>query len=231
MQLRYLPLIAALVVPAIAHADNIPAAHTLPVTLGGIEDGKRIPDNFAYCVPNGKGQTKDGGNTSPAISWSQPPAGTQSYAVIVLDKDVPASFESANQQGKTIATDFARQDFYHWVLVDVPATITGLPEGKDSSGITPGGKSPGKTAYGIDGQNDYPKAGKGKGGGYDGACPPWNDERLHHYHFMVYALDVPSLGLSGNFTGAQAEKAMASHILAKGEVVGTYSNNAKLLAQ
>ena len=38
-------------------------------------------------------------------------------------------------------------------------------------------------------------------GGYDGPCPPWNDELLHHYRFTLYALDVPSLGLPGAFGG------------------------------
>src|SRR5439155_487726 len=106
---------------------EVPAAAALTVTVGGIEEGKPIAEKFAYCVPDGKGQSKDaGGNMSPAISWSGAPAGTKSYAIIVQDPDVPASFESANQPG--------------------------------------------------------------------------------------------------NFTGVQAEDAMAKHILAKGEVTGTYSN-------
>lgn len=215
---------------ASALAQQAPAANALSVMLGGIENGKPIAEKFAYCTPDKDKHTKDGGNISPAISWSGTPTGTKSYAIIVVDRDVPASFESANKEGQTIAADFARQDFYHWVLVDVPASITSLPEGKDSKGMTPGGKAPGKTDYGINGINDYAKVGMGQGGGYDGPCPPWNDLRLHHYHFMVYALDVPTLGLTGSFTGKQAEDAMATHILAKGEVVGTYTQNQELLS-
>lgn len=48
---------------------------------------------------------------------------------------------------------------------------------------------------------------------------------MHHYHFRVYALDVPSLKLSGNFDGPQVMKAMKSHILAKGESVAIYVLN------
>ena len=72
---------------------------------------------------------------------------------------------------------------------------------------------------------------KGIHGGYDGPCPPWNDERMHHYHFIVYALNVPTLGLTGAVDGKKAQAAMEGHILAQGEVVGTYTNNARLLGK
>ncbi|SVE20694.1 uncharacterized protein METZ01_LOCUS473548 [marine metagenome] len=64
-------------------------------------------------------------------------------------------------------------------------------------------------------------------GGYDGPCPPWNDELLHHYEFQVYALDVESLGLddNGDFRGPDVMAAMQGHILAKGKIVGTYTQN------
>lgn len=213
--------IAGMLAPAAAMAIQ----PVLSVKLGGIENGQPIPSKFAYCMPDGKGKTKDGGNINPSISWSAAPSGTKSFAVIVVDKDVPAKFDDMNQEGKTITNDFPRQDFYHWVLVDIPPTLSKIDEGQDSKGMTPGGKEPGKTTYGVNGANDYAlKAGMGKGGGYDGNCPPWNDERLHHYYFRVYALDVPSLNLSGSFSGKQAEDAMAGHILAQGEVVGTYTN-------
>lgn len=45
----------------------------------------------------------------------------------------------------------------------------------------------------------------------------------------VYALDVPSLGLSGNFTGVDAQAAIAKQVLAKSEVVGTYTQNPALM--
>jgi Raf kinase inhibitor-like YbhB/YbcL family protein len=201
-------------------------AQTAPMTVNvaGIENDKLIAEKFAFCAPDGKGKTKDGGNVNPAVSWSGAPAGTQSYAIIVVDKDVPAKFDDANKEGKIIAGDFPRQDFYHWALVDIPATLTGIAEGQDSEGLVPDGKPTGKTAYGINGQNDFASFLKGTFGGYDGPCPPWNDERLHHYHFIVYALGVPSLGLKENFTGKQAMEAIDKHTLARGEMVGTFTN-------
>ena len=66
---------------------------------------------------------------------------------------------------------------------------------------------------------------KGVYGGYDGPCPPWNDERLHHYTFTVYALDVTSLGLSGEIRGPQVVEAMQGHILDQASVTGTYTLN------
>jgi hypothetical protein len=70
---------------------------------------------------------------------------------------------------------------------------------------------------------------KGDYGGYDGPCPPWNDSLVHHYHFQVYALDVPSLKLGGKVDGPAVVKAMKSHVLAHGETVGTYVLNPALM--
>jgi Raf kinase inhibitor-like YbhB/YbcL family protein len=218
-----LPLL--LLVPAQALARQIPPQPEQPVPLAvtvGIAPNQMIADKYAYCVPDGAGKTKDGGNINPAISWSGAPKATKSYAIIVVDPDVPASFELANQPRKVIPENFPRRNFYHWVLVDIPSNITSIAEGADSKNVTEGGKPTGKLPYGLTGKNDYP------GGGYDGPCPPWNDERLHHYHFQVYALDVENLKLPENFTGADAMAALQNHIWAKGEVVGTFSNNPKL---
>lgn len=194
----------------------------LTVKVDAIKPGGVIPPRFAYCVPAPMGHTGQGPDTSPSISWSRGPAATASYAIIVVDPDVPTVFDDANKEGKTISASLARRDFYHWVLVDIPAKITSLPEGADSGEPSP--KKPGPTKYGVRGISDYSGGGK-VFGGYDGPCPPWNDEIPHHYHFMVYALDVTHLGVSGNFTGADALKAMQGHILAKGELVGVYSLN------
>jgi Raf kinase inhibitor-like YbhB/YbcL family protein len=62
-------------------------------------------------------------------------------------------------------------------------------------------------------------------GGYDGPCPPWNDSIVHHYFFEVFALDVETLNLKGNFNGQDALQAMKGHILASASHMGTYSMN------
>ena len=195
---------------------------TFSMEIKGIENGKPIDPRFAFCQADGPGKTKDGGNLNPEIRWSGAPEGTKSFALLVVDKDVPESFADANQPGKTIAADAPRRDFYHWVLVDIPASRSQIAEGEDSKAVNPQGKPVGKTAYGVSGRNDYASFMKGEFGGYDGPCPPWNDARTHRYHFQLYALNVDSLGLSGAFDGKNAASALKNHVLATAEVVGTY---------
>ena len=209
----------------------------LTVTVDNIRNGRPIPSTYAFCAPAKEGHTTDGGNKNPDIKWSAGPAGTKSYAVIVVDTSVPSVFDDANKEGKTIPASLKRINFYHMVLVDIPPTTTEIAEGADANGITPKGKPPGPTPYGVRGINDYtgafagnPKM-AGSYGGYDGPCPPWNDERIHRYHFVVYALDVASVGLTGNFDGKAARKAFRKHVLARGEIVGTYTQNPAVAAK
>lgn len=203
----------------------------LRVTVGGLKPGGAIPSQFAFCVPAKQGHVALGPNKSPAIRWSKGPAGTASYAIIMYDPDVPSVGTNVNKEGRTVPASLKRVNFYHWLLVDIPPTVTALSLGADSNGVTAHGKPPGTTANGVRGVNDYTGwfAGDstmaGPYGGYDGPCPPWNDAIVHHYHFVVYALNVGHLGLSGNFTGPDVLKALRNHMLAKGEVVGVYSLN------
>jgi hypothetical protein len=59
--------------------------------------------------------------------------------------------------------------------------------------------------------------------GYDGPCPPWNDEIVHRYHFTVYALDLDRCPVEGTFTGPDVLKAVEGHVLGEGSMVGTYA--------
>lgn len=213
----------ALVLPVRPPAAGA-AGPTLTVTVDRLRPGGAIPATYAYCVRAAQGHATNGPNRSPAIRWSRGPAGTASYAIIVVDTDVPTVFTSANKEGETIPASLKRRDFYHWILVDIPPDVTALPEGADANGVVPHGKPVGLTRYGLRGANDY-GGGSAVHGGYDGPCPPWNDAIVHHYHFIVYALDVRHLGLSGAFTGPEAVAAIRLHALARGEVVGIYTTN------
>lgn len=84
-------------------------------------------------------------------------------------------FDDANKDEKTIPETFARMNFYHWVLVDIPADRNKIAEGEDSSGMNTTGKSVGPKPYGLSGKNDYSLFKGSTFGGYDGPCPPWND--------------------------------------------------------
>jgi Raf kinase inhibitor-like YbhB/YbcL family protein len=202
----------------------------LQVESDSINHGERVPHEHAFGVPDGQGKAAPGGgNRSPHLRWSGAPEGTQSFALLVVDPDVPADFSDANQEGKTLPHDLERRDFTHWLLVDIPPDVNELPEGAGSDGIVPGGKPIGETEHGVTGANSYTEAMAGDPqmggtyGGYDGPFPPWNDERIHHYHFIVYALDVSSLGLSGDFTLDHFREATEGHVLDQGEIVSEYS--------
>lgn len=198
-------------------------------------EGERIPEEFAFCIPDPDERVTGGGNRSPHLAWSDVPDDTRSFAVICVDVDVPTVAEDVNQEGRTVSADLERTDFYHWVLVDIPASTREIEAERDADGVTPRGKPVGPTDYGIRGRNDYTDwfAGdddmEGTYGGYDGPCPPWNDELLHHYHFRVYALDVETLDLEGDFGGADAVQALEGHVLDRAEIVCTYTLNPDLL--
>ena len=206
-------------------------AGSLALTIDAWNDGGTIPDKYSFCIPADKGHITGGANISPAISWSAGPEGTQSYAVICVDPDVPSVLDDFNQEGRMVSKDLPRVDLYHWVLVDVPAATTSLAEGAESDSVVPHGKPTGAVRHGVRGANGYgafmaenPDM-AGDYGGYDGPCPPWNDEIPHRYIFNVYALDVASLGLNGVFDGAAALAAIEGHVLAEGTCTGIYSLN------
>ncbi|MEH6404763.1 MAG: YbhB/YbcL family Raf kinase inhibitor-like protein [Sneathiella sp.] len=206
-------------------------ASSINVTIEGWANGTPIPGKFAFGVQHSEEHVALSDNINPAISWSNAPKNSKSFVIICHDPDVPSSGEDVNQEGKTVPSTLPRVDFFHWVLTDIPADTTQIKEGEDCNGITAKGKSPGQKPYGVTGLNNYTNwfAGDadmgGNYGGYDGPCPPWNDSILHHYHFTVYALDVETLGLKGNFDGTEALAAMEGHILDQGKYIGTYSLN------
>lgn len=200
------------------------------------ECGTAIPAKYAFGKPGTNEPFAPSDNISPGIKWANPPEGTQSFALICHDPDVPSSAEDVNQEGREVPASLPRVSFYHWVLVDIPANLSTLNEGACSAGIVAGGKPTGAADVGISGQNSYTDWFQGDPdmegvyGAYDGPCPPWNDSIVHHYHFTIYALDVASLNLSGAFTGPEALAAMKGHILAEAVHIGTYSMNPKVKA-
>lgn len=202
-----------------------------------IQDNQPIPGEFAFCIPNDKTHVCLGKNLNPQLSWSESPAGTKSYAILCVDPDVPSVGDNVNVEGREVSADLPRVDFTHWVLVDLPPAMTSIEAGEFSNEVTPCGKAgPGAPFGSRQGINDYTAwfAGdadmRGDYYGYDGPCPPWNDQRVHRYVFTVYALDVDKLELTGTFTGAEALAAMAKHIIGHASITGTYTLNAALLS-
>jgi Raf kinase inhibitor-like YbhB/YbcL family protein len=93
----------------------------------------------------------------------------------------------------------------HWVIYDMPPGLTNLPEGLSTTASVAG--------MGTQGKNDFRKL------GYGGPCPP--SGKPHRYFFKLYALDK-LLSLPSGATKADVEKAMKSHILAEGQLIGKY---------
>ena len=152
---------------------------TLELKSDAFANGQSIPAKYS-CI---------GRNISPGLAWSDPPAGTQSFALIVDDPDAPMG------------------TWVHWVLYNIPADSRGLAEdlpvtGKnvDPNAIYFGRNSSGKTRY-------------------DGPCPP---SGTHRYFFKLYALDT-IIDLLPGAAKDELLREMQGHILAQGELMGTFS--------
>lgn len=200
------------------------------LTSHSLTRAQAVPEENALGVPGPDGPVP-GPNKSPHLAWSALPVGVRSFALIGVDLDAPSKADDVNKPDRTVPYDLPRASFYHWVLVDIPISVSELSLGLDADGLTPRGKAPGKTPHGLRGLNDYtgwfagdPEM-KGKYAGYDGPWPPFNDERRHRYVFTVYALDVESLGLSGEFSGADALRALEEHVLDQASIESTYALN------
>lgn len=134
--------------------------------------------------------TCEGKDVAPALAWSGAPQGTRSLALIVDDPDAPDP-------------KAPQRTWVHWVVVDLPPTATGLPEG----GALPAGAR--------SGLNDWKRP------GYGGPCPPIG---RHRYFFKLYALDT-TLEKLQQPTKAQLEAAMKGHVLAEAQLLGTYQKH------
>ena len=195
-------------------------------------DGGAIPAQFAFCAPDPKNHATLSKNRNPHLAWTGAPAGTKSFALICHDPDVPGKGDDVNQEGRTVPMGLPRIDFFHWVLVDVPPAVAGVKAGEYSSSVVPRGKPGPKAPHGArQGINDYTgwfasdADMAGDYHGYDGPCPPWNDEIPHRYVFTVFALDIASLPLRGRFGGAEVRKAIGGHVLAQAAITGRYTLN------
>ena len=148
----------------------------ITITSPAFDDGGMIPLKY----------TADGSNVSPPLVWSSVPEGTKSFALICDDPDAPMG------------------TWVHWVLYNLPANITELPENVPPGETPPTGGQHGVTDFGST--------------GYGGPAPP---SGTHRYFFKLYALDT-ELQLTGAVNKDSLLKAMEGHILAQGQLIGRY---------
>lgn len=134
-----------------------------------------------------KDQTGEGADVSPALSWSDAPDGTKSFAIICHDPDAPLITPG-------------HYGFVHWVLYNIPGSISGLAEGA----------------------GDYTQGNNNFGGpGYKGPMPP-EGHGTHNYFFWLMALDAELDLEAGLDMWALLEK-IEPNVTAMNRLVGTYS--------
>ncbi len=150
---------------------------TMIISSPSFKDGQPIPVKFS-CL---------GENVSPALAWSGLPSGTKSLALITEDPDAPSG------------------TFTHWVIYNMPATLTGLPEK-----VTP---TPVVNGIGTQGNTSFNRT------GYGGPCPPAG--KPHRYFFKLFALDLDPQ-LPAGLTSAALQRSMQGHILAQAQWMGTF---------
>ena len=198
-------------------------------------NGDRIPSRYAAGKPDPQSTVAFSDNVNPHLAWSEVPVGTKSLVLICHDFDVPSRPDDVNKSDREVPENLPRVDFFHWVMVDLPATLTQIGEGEFSRGFTARGKSGPATLHGArHGINDYTGwfAGdaqlSGNYFGYDGPFPPFNDSLVHHYVFTLYALASDRLPVEGDFSGAQVREALAGRVLGAATLSGTYTLNRRL---
>lgn len=148
----------------------------------------------------------NGANLSPAFAWSNPPAGTKSYALQMHDPDAPTG-----------------SGFWHWVIYNIPVSATSLAQGA--------GNAPARLpAPAFGGHTDFADTGAtGGNGNYGGPCPPAGDAP-HRYVFTLYALAVDDVAAAGGIprTGSAAlfsfvlNKGLGANMLGKATLTATY---------
>ncbi len=153
---------------------------TFSMTSPAFKPNERIPMQY----------TGQGADISPSLEWGEPPAGTQSFALICDDPDAPAG------------------TWDHWLIWNLPAKIRQLPEKVPTTATLA------EPAGARQGNNSWPVL------GYKGPMPP--PGKVHHYNFVLYALDAP-LDLKAGANKKALLAAMKGHILGQARLTGTYS--------
>ncbi len=204
-----------------------------------------IPAEFAFAQIDEKVRVRFANNKNPHLIWSEVPEGTQSFVVLCIDDCAPTDGTDVNQPDREVPADLPRADFFHWILINIPADMREITAGQFSNEVTPRGKAgpvvPTKELvetplrHGINDYtywfaNDHDM--QGDYYGYDGPCPPWNDSIVHKYTFTVYALDIPELKmpLASKLNISSVKRRMENHILDTASWTGVYTLTPRLAA-
>lgn len=147
------------------------------------EDGQKMPTKYANTGVTG------GENVSIPLSWQNPPDGTKSFAIALVDRHPVAN------------------NFVHWLVINIPANVSSIPEGTSGTNNMPGGSKELNTTYGVS--------------SYGGPQPP-SGTGDHDYETTIYALSVESLNLDENTTLAEFEAAIQGKVLGSAKLTGKF---------
>ncbi|MFG2431055.1 YbhB/YbcL family Raf kinase inhibitor-like protein [Streptomyces sp. NPDC048590] len=162
--------------------DFHPEVPAFTVVSKDLSPGAVLSDDQVYAA----------GNTSPQLRWEGFPAETKSFAVTCFDPDAPTG-----------------SGFWHWVLFDIPASVTELPAGAGS------GAFEGLPAGSVQARNDYGAK------EFGGAAPPAGEN--HRYVFTVYAVDTEKLGPDSDTPPAAVGFNLRFHTLGRAQLIGEYA--------
>ena len=160
--------------------ESLPNVPTFEVLSTDVKHGEQLPPPQVSGIFGAGGE-----DCSPQLSWSGFPPDTKSFVITCFDPDAPTA-----------------SGFWHWAVVDVPASVTSIPTGAGDEG---GSELPGP-AFQL--RND---AGPAR---FLGAAPPAGHGR-HRYFFVVHAVDVASLGLPDDASNALLGFNLFGHAIAR----------------
>ena len=154
------------------------------LTSKDLKEGERLPEAQVF---NGMGYS--GGNRSPHLAWEGAPEGTKSFVITCYDPDAPTG-----------------SGWWHWVVVNIPASVHELPADAGSGKGLPSGALQTRTDFGKP--------------GYGGAAPP--PGRTHHYIFTIHALKTEKIEVDPDSSAAMIGFMTNMNSLGKATLTATY---------